>query len=233
MEVIKYRQYRFEELREAFFQSPVFFSRSSNFRAGCPGRADVVQAFLVEETVDGLTAYSAMIIADLQNQMDYVNESLRRQGYDWNSGECPTWTKKIKISAERASGPLGLQRNILTALDDLVNRLPMCLYESRQTKRLRDYVNFMTAWKSKMRYSAIVDYRNPKRESLPKCARKAAQSGYLRRGFGSMADAYCIAELPDKHWCAWVDGDEAIPVFPSEKLAVQFLENRHVLHIAN
>lgn len=232
IEVLKYRQYRIDELREAFFQRSVFFSRSSNLRAGCPGKADIVQAFLTEEDVRGRTKYSVVVEAHLQSQVDYISESLAELGYTWIEGQF-FWSKSVRVEGKPGSDSLSLLIDSLKALDDLVSELPMCIYETRQTKRLRNYVLFMTAWKNKMRFSAIVDYRSPKRDQLPKGVRKAAQSPYIRRRFDTMADSYRIAELPDKHWCAWVDGDEAIPVFPNEILAVRFLENRHVVYSAS
>ncbi len=232
MEIIKYKRYRIEELRNVFFQSSVFFSRSSNFRAGCPGKADLVKAFLEEEEAEGQTQYSVIVRAELQKHMDYVGECLAGLGYALVDGQS-VWTKSVRVLFKPGADALGVLKDTLKALDDVSNELPMCLYETCETKRLRNYISFMSAWKSRMRFSAIVDYRGAKRDKLPSGIKKAAQSSYLRRGFGAMADYYCLAELPDKHWCAWFEGDEAIPVFPNEKLAVHFLEDRHIVYYAS
>lgn len=230
MGIIKYKQYPHDELQDTFFHDPVFFSRSSVFRAGCPGRADVVLAFLEEETIRSRRIYSVVIRAELQNQVEYVNSSLLRQGYNYNECEGSVWTKTVRILNKEGSDSLNILRDTLTALDDLVDRLPLYLYESIQVKRLRDYVNFVTAWESKTRLT-FRGWIKVEREAPKRDRRRASHSQYLRRGFGRLDDLYYIAKLSNRQWCAWIDGDEYIPVFTGERFAVRFLEERHELNI--
>lgn len=227
MNVIKYKQYRFDELGKTFFDSPVFFSRSSNFRAGCPGRPDMVKALLENERSAGSTVYSVVIKAELQNHVDYVSESLTELGYTLCYDRFPVWMKTFRVSCKQNSGSLMLLKNTLAVMDGLVKELPMCLYATTQTRRLRAYVDFLTTREMIIPFSAIC--HGNKKTATPKWGRSAAQSRYVRQGFGRMEDAYRIAELPNREWCAWIDGDEYIPLFPDERLAVRFLENRHLL----
>lgn len=140
MEAKKQKRYKIAELQAAFFDGSVFFSRSSAFRAGCPGRADVIRAFLETDNLEGQCCYSVIIRAELQNHVDYVSESLIRLGYALNREEWPTWIKTVRIPGKPSAGSLRLLKEALEAMDDMVGALPMFMYESTQTKRLRNYV---------------------------------------------------------------------------------------------
>lgn len=169
MNVIKYKQYRFEELGKTFFENPVFFSRSSNFRAGCPGRPDTVKALLEDGSTAGSTVYSVVIKAELQNHVDYVSENLTRLGYSLCDDRFPAWIKTVRVSCKQNLGSLMLLKNTLAVMDRLVSELPMCLYASAQTRRLRAYVDFLSAremsipsprtvWKQEDRYPQVCKF---------------------------------------------------------------------------
>lgn len=224
MKVIQYKEYPFEELRETFFANAIFYSRSSGFRAGCPGRADVVRVFLEEEAAAGTRSYNVLVRAEMQDHVDYLCSSLKRLDYVL-SKERQVWAKTVRVTGKQKFGSLQLLKNTLKAVDELVGELPVCLYEASPVKRLRAYVSFFTVGETSVSFESI--YHGRGKITAPEGARSAVQSPYIRQGFGKLGDIYRIAELPSRQWCAWVAGDEYIPVFPDERLAVRFLEERH------
>lgn len=230
--LVKYKRYRMEELQEAFFREPVFYSRSASFRARCPGLPDLVLVTFNREQSDWGCVYRLTIKAELQNQTDYVTEVLKMQGYTYHiAGGSSAWVKSTSVSARSSDRPLQLLRKIVSSLDNLLSRLPFCMYESQSSKRLRDYVNFMTSSQAKLRYADVVKCFGGREDALVKVAQEISQSRYVRRSFFYPTEKeYRIAHLPDNEWCAWVSGDDYIPVFPNEQIAVRFLENRNALY---
>lgn len=130
---------RYKDLRETFFKDTVFYSRSSAFRAGCPGKADVVKVHLDENTESGSSTYSVFVRAELQNHVDYLRESLIKLGYTCDE-ENQIWTKTVRVSYKKEFGSLQLLKDTVKVIDDLIGELPVYLYESSSAKRLRAYV---------------------------------------------------------------------------------------------
>jgi len=83
--------------------------------------------------------------ADLQNHVDYVSESLTELGDILCYDRFPVWMNTFRVSCKQNSGSLMLLKNTLAVMDRLVSELPMCLYASAQTRRLRAYVDFLSA----------------------------------------------------------------------------------------
>jgi len=230
--LVKYKRYRMAELQEAFFREPVFFSRSATFRARCPGRPDLVLVTFKREQSGWDCLYCVTIKVELQNQTDYVTEVLKMQGYTYDVTGCsPAWVKATNVVARSGDSPLQLLRKTVATLDNLVPRLPFCKYETHHAKRLSDYVAFMTSYQDKLKYAEIVRRFGGREDTLAKVAQEISQSRFVRRSVSFPTGEEClIAHLSDNRWCAWVVGDDYVPVFPNENVAVRFLENRNALY---
>lgn len=203
-----YRRYDVSELGGAFFASPLFYTRSAQLRARCPGRPDTVSVFFEEWPGSGRVQRAVKVVADVQHHTDLLNEVLGYKGFTWIGDETGgRWRKMMVVPAGEGRRALEVLTKVRSGIDQLVNALPVCLYETRQSRRLREYLWVMT-------------------EAVTVARRELDQLLAAPPSPGAEAR---VAALADGRWAAWQPGDDYVPVFATAGEARRFAEQRRCL----
>ncbi len=149
--VLQYRQYGCDELQR-FFGDSVFYSRSSHFRANCPGRPDVLRTSYENESGSHGKGGRIRAILELKNCGNSRITS-RNQGMKIRSAKPHTSAYNYRV---REGQPTSIVvTEVQKALHSILDGLPIVMYATAHARQVFNYGEFMLSAVDKKRYSDI------------------------------------------------------------------------------
>lgn len=220
--VLRYRQYGCDELQR-LFDDTVFYSRSSRFRANCPGRPDVLRTSYETDSGSHGKGGRIRVILQLENcgnsTMTYWN-----QGMIMRSVKSHSSAYQYRVRERQTTSIVVTE--VQKILDNILDGLPIVMYATAHARQVFNYGEFMSSSVDKKRYSDIA--------KLVQSGRIKVLSTISLTHYGlienSGLDKSHVMQLIDGLWVAWVDGDDLVPVFPDELQTYRFMKNRLVLY---
>ncbi len=220
--VLRYRHYGCGELQR-FFGDTVFYSRSSRFRANCPGRPDVLRTFYETEADSHAKGGLIRIILEIDKCGDFTAASRNQRLKLWRRNLHPSGYR-LRIGEGQPTADVVAEVQAIMA--GILSGLPLEMYATAHARQVRNYLEFMSAAAVKMRYSDMARLvENKAYQSLS--AVPLTHYGLVEKGG---MDKFNVMQLLEDGWVAWVDGDDLMPVLPDEMRTYRFMKERLSLY---
>ncbi|MDR7867768.1 MAG: hypothetical protein RIN56_13220 [Sporomusaceae bacterium] len=218
--VLRYRQYGCDELRR-FFGDTAFYSRSSHFRANCPGRPDALRTSYETESGNDVKGGRIRVILQLEHCGRITS---RNQGMIMRGAKFPPSAYNYRV---REGQPTSILVNeVQKALHGILDGLPIVMYATAHARQVFNYGEFMSSAVNKKRHSDIT--------ALIQSGRIKVLSTIPLTHYGLIEknglDQFHVMQLIEGFWVAWIDGDDLIPVFLDELIAYRFMKDRLMLY---
>ncbi len=220
--VLRYRHYGCGELQR-FFGDTVFYSRSSHFRANCPGRPDVIRTAYQNEYCGSERGGLIRITLELDKCRNST-ATAKHQGLRLHINKPQPAAYKLRVREGRPTADIILEARKI--MDSILANLPIVMYATALARQVRNYADFMSSSHEKKHYrdiAALIEQRRIKSlSSIP-----LTHYGLVENGGTDMLH---VVQLLEGDWVAWIDGDDLIPAFPDELQAYRFMKDRLSLY---
>lgn len=220
--VLRYRQYRCGELQR-FFGNAVYFSRSSHFRARCPGRPDVIKTAYENEACGTAKGGLIRVILEL-DKCRASRATTRNQGQRLQINNPPPSGYKLRVREGQPT--VKIIHEVQAIIDGILAGLPIAMYATALARQVRNYTEYMLSPGVKKQYTDIAELIE-KRHIKSLSTIPLTHYGLIGNGSN---DNLHVAQLSEGEWVAWIDGDELIPAFPDELLTYRFMKDRLSLY---
>lgn len=220
--VLRYRHYGCGELQR-FFGDTVFYSRSSRFRANCPGRPDVLRTSYESESDSHAKGGLISVVLEIDKCGDFTAASRNQRLKLWRRNLHPSG---YQLRVGEGQPAAGVVAEVQAIMDGILSGLPLEMYATAHARQVRNYLEFMSSPAVKMRYSDIASLADNK---LLKSLSTVPLIHYGLVEKGGM-DKFHVMQLLEGDWVAWIDGDDLMPVFPNEMRTYRFMKERLSLY---
>lgn len=222
-DVINYRCYTAEVMLNTFCNQTIMFSRGRHFKSCSGGRPDTITvSFTPLPDKNRITLIArTTIYGNDENLLDIMKNNGFTQ--ETLTGGLYYWWRDSKVMA--SSNDMGnLLYKLLRLVIEAEGECPFLLYASPVVALLKDYRQVV--------YDGTQDRRSWRdvRRSILKTKMYSLSHimgcNELENRENHIPNKAYVAQLLDWYWIAWVDGDEIIPIYFSQREAEKHLIER-------
>lgn len=222
---LRYRIYSADDLAAILGKNAVLCSRSSSFK-GCIGRPpDTVSVDFLRQIAktERMPLHKIVVHTSIFGNDETIAELLRSNGFALMSDEKgKVWRKELSEVFYGGSDSLDLLRAVFRLTAKAETQVPYLLYAAPLYKLLQDYYTVMAVRTKhqKITWQYLQRLLASRRVEVIKYTPDEAEQGT------ETPEKFSVAKLGEDNWAAWVEGDENIPLFPTQRKAEASLSFR-------